>query len=321
MSTSFFVTGTRIFKNVFLGLWRSKLFVFFTILSLSLLFLLLYLFSLGSIFSQSVLNGIEKKADIAVFIDKDVSPVRLDAFRNELLEKKRNREIYDFWELTSKNALEEFQKKYPNETQFLKKYNLGNPFYSVFGIVPIANKTSTEKIENWILSDTWSAVIDQNRFRQHIATRERVKKFVGLTSFFGKSLLALQAFFALIAFVLVFYAVSLLVRSHEKEISIMRLVGAHLLYIRLPFILEGVIIVSAALAISVLLFLWILSFFQKWGGALLAELELEKSGILLSHETLQHILFFHIGAIFFLALFSAIFAVEHVLRQKSFSHF
>lgn len=313
-----FTNGKRVIRSVFLALWRSKVFTLFTSISLAFLFLLLHIFSLGGILSNNFLENIEKRADIAVFIEKDVSKLRLDTFRNELEGKKKKGDIQDFWELPKEEALKEFEKNFPEETLFLKKHNLPNPLSTVFGIIP---KTSTDaaNLEKWILSSDRKGAVDQERFKKHIDARERVKRFIGATSFTGKALYIVQIFFAVISFTLIFYAVLLLVRSHKHEISIMRLVGAQFSYIRFPFILEGLLISGVALAMSIATFYWLVNTVITWSKEALAGID---TGSLVSaQETIANMIIIHSMVILVLSFLAAMIAIEHALRQKVFADF
>jgi cell division protein FtsX len=224
--------------------------------ALGLLFFFLHVLSFGTLFSQEIIQNFEKKADIPIVINWSASDSDIRIFREALENKKNEGLIVDYWELSRDEALIEFQKKYPAETSFLEKYDIPNPLSTVFGVVPSKTPGSTEELEEWIFSPVWHTTVDQNLFQKSADIRNRVERFLELSSFSGNGIILLQFLFLAISALLLLYSVFVLVRSHREEISVMRLVGARLIGIRIPFVLEGFLLSVLGLLLSIIFFWW-----------------------------------------------------------------
>jgi cell division protein FtsX len=322
MQANLLTSFGRVLASVFSGLWRARLSALFFSLALAFLFLFLHILSFGSLFSQEIIRNFEKKADIPIVINLGASDSQISAFRSALLKKKTDGLIVDFWELSRDKALEEFQQQYPEETGFIEKYNIPNPLTTVFGVVPSPKSGGTKSLEEWILSNVWHDTINQDRFRKSSELRDRVERFLHIASFSGKGIVFLQALFLSIALLLLFYSVFVLVRSHREEISVMRLVGARLLFIRAPFILEGVILSLIALFISVLLFWWFFAAFSHWIQNLLEGLGVSESFVTRFFENtavFRGMLWDNFLLLLIFSFVAAVIGVEHALRKTPLS--
>lgn len=323
MKASFFQIGSRVFRNVGTSLWRNRLTVFFSSIALALVFLLVHLSMLIGLFVDDFLQNLEKKVDIPVMIQNEASDFHVESFRLELEKKKESGEFLDFWELSKDDALKVFEEKFPDKTQFLERYNLENPLSTVFGIVPNLKKTSYEEIQVWLLSDEFREIIDQKHIQNMSNLRDRFDLFIDASQVTHYATYFFRLFFYLIAFVLVFHVVSLMIHSRSREISIMRLVGARLSFIRSPFILEGGVLFLFGFLISAFLFWGVLSVFQSGISSLLIDVSGDSTLLpFFTDENITSFVLLKNGL--FLLLFSLIagfFAVEKVLRKKVISEF
>jgi len=249
----------------------------FSVLALSLIFFLIHLTSFAGVFSGAFLQNIEKKVDIAVFLEQDVSDIQESIFRKALQRKKDQEQIADFWEFSKEDALEEFQRIFPEQTQFLQNYDIDNPLATEFGIVPLANESSLESLTEWILSPEFSGIVDRSVFQKGLEYRERVQHFLSMTSFAKSVIIISRILFLLVAFAIVFHFLSLLLRSKTREISIMMLVGARFSVIRTPFLIEGVVLALIAFLFGTLLFFLALSRFYGAFESFLLGLGIQES--------------------------------------------
>ena len=273
----FLLTATRIFRSASSSLWRNKVTLSFSVLALSLIFFLIHLTSFAGVFSGAFLQNIEKKVDIAVFLEQDVSDIQESIFRKALQRKKDQEQIADFWEFSKEDALEEFQRIFPEQTQFLQNYDIDNPLATEFGIVPLANESSLESLTEWILSPEFSGIVDRSVFQKGLEYRERVQHFLSMTSFAKSVIIISRILFLLVAFAIVFHFLSLLLRSKTREISIMMLVGARFSVIRTPFLIEGVVLALIAFLFGTLLFFLALSRFYGAFESFLLGLGIQES--------------------------------------------
>jgi cell division protein FtsX len=322
MRASVKTISKRIILAAFSALWRNRFSALFFSFSLSLLFLFFHLLSFGGFFSQAIIQNFEKKVDVPVIMDQEADSFQVDIFRKALIAKKKNGEILDFWEISETDAMEEFQERYPAEISFIEHYNIENPFVVVFGIIPLPDPFSGEYLESWILSEKWNGIVDQYHFRKNAKQHQRISRFLSLTSFSDRGILSLQIFVGTIASLLIFYAAVVTTQSHQKEISIMRLVGARLSFIRLPFLIEGFFLSLFALILSFFFFWIFLSIFSFWITNILHELNISFDFLtVFFHESslFLEVIFPSSFFLFFLFIFSSFLGVERALQKNLLS--
>ena len=208
------------------------------------LFLLGIFYALISNFQNMVYNA-ESTVGITVFFDEGISKEQIDLIKGEVEACKTvERVVY----ISAEEAWEKFQKE-----MYSGKGNIKETFQ---GDNPLKNSASLEVY----LSD----VSNQESIVNLIQKMEGVRKVNssnsiadGLTSFNTLVTYISATCIILLLMVSVFListAVATGIRVRKDEISIMKYIGATELFIKLPFIVEGVVIgiVGAALPLALL---------------------------------------------------------------------
>lgn len=208
------------------------------------LFLLGIFYALISNFQNMVYNA-ESTVGITVFFDEGISKEQIDLIKGEVEACKTvERVVY----ISAEEAWEKFQKE-----MYSGKGNIKETFQ---GDNPLKNSASLEVY----LSD----VSNQESIVNLIQKMESVRKVNssnsiadGLTSFNTLVTYISATIIILLLMVSVFListAVATGIRVRKDEISIMKYIGATELFIKLPFIVEGVVIgiVGAALPLALL---------------------------------------------------------------------
>ena len=208
------------------------------------LFLLGIFYALISNFQNMVYNA-ESTVGITVFFDEGISKEQIDSIKGEVEACKTvERVVY----ISAEEAWEKFQKE-----MYSGKGNIKETFQ---GDNPLKNSASLEVY----LSD----VSNQESIVNLIQKMEGVRKVNssnsiadGLTSFNTLVTYISATIIILLLMVSVFListAVATGIRVRKDEISIMKYIGATELFIKLPFIVEGVVIgiVGAALPLALL---------------------------------------------------------------------
>lgn len=208
------------------------------------LFLLGIFYALISNFQNMVYNA-ESTVGITVFFDEGISKEQIDLIKGEVEACKTvERVVY----ISAEEAWEKFQRE-----MYSGKGNIKETFQ---GDNPLKNSASLEVY----LSD----VSNQESIVNLIQKMEGVRKVNssnsiadGLTSFNTLVTYISATIIILLLMVSVFListAVATGIRVRKDEISIMKYIGATELFIKLPFIVEGVVIgiVGAALPLALL---------------------------------------------------------------------
>lgn len=307
----------RSFKQTTKSLYRGKWFNLMTILALTLVFLLVHTTSALTSSAEQMIRNLQKKVDIGVFFLDTAEEYQIDLFLAELKDKKEKGEIKDFSYFSRDDELKDFEERYPERMVFIRRHNLSNPLLAMVEIVPVTGKT--DELVAFLTRDEFADIVDQQLLRDSESERTRVRNFLAIASFAENSGGTIFVFFLVIATGLLFYAISNAAKAHEKEIAIMRLVGAKFWHIRLPYIFESVIIALIAFIFSLILafsifFVFSLSVENIFPEAALREdiaVFLQKLMSVLSYNVFKNAVL-----ILALAIIGGFLGIERLLRQQ-----
>jgi cell division transport system permease protein len=127
------------------------------------------------------------------------------------------------------------------DTSLLTSNPLPNTYH-----VKVKNPDSVSNVANWVAKDPRVAKVDY--------AADTVQRLLKTAAVLGRAGIALIALLSLSAAIVIANTIRLTVFSRRREIEIMQLVGATNMYIRMPFIAEGILagLLGAAIAIGVL---------------------------------------------------------------------
>ncbi len=233
-------------------LWRNRWISIGTVVSMAMVFFLTWMVLSVSDSSQRIIDRVEKKIDIGVFFQKDLPKIQTDAFLSELDRMAEDGKIKSYTFFSKEYALEEMKKKFPEKVRFLERYEFKNPLQDSVEIIP--GLMGPDEIFEFLHQDKFQTVIDYEFFDSYEQKKEEVNRMLRLLSFFRKGGFVLVTVFLAICAFLIGFFVSSLLHQKKREIFIMRLVGASHWFIRLPFILEGVVLAMISYIFSFLIF-------------------------------------------------------------------
>jgi len=243
-------------KQLAVTLWRERWTELLAAAALTLVFLVAHLAALLSFLAGSAVGELQQKVDMTVFIARDASPLAVQAFEEQLAVQVEQGKIVRFSKLDKADALQEFKRLFPDKIGFLQRFGAENPLATMFTVVPPASEQALAQLETWLTADQWHDTIDQRQFARSQKLRDFVRKFLHGLQWSSGAIYVIWLLFVLIAFALVFHVISLMLRHRQGEISVMRLVGARLMMIRWPLLLEGLVLFAIAFVAS-LLVLWL----------------------------------------------------------------
>lgn len=216
------------FRNIWLSIAASGIMVI-TILTISVLFLLNWI-------GGMTLDVVKDKVDISIFLRSDVTETEINQVRNKLLSLSEVKTI-NF--VSKEEALGNFQKKHQENSLVLSSIleldeNPLQPTLVVKARYPedysvIANQLKIEELDN---------IIEKVNYEDN---REIINKLTSISQNLSKIGISLSAVFGFVVILVVFNTVRLTIYTQKEEIKIMRLVGATNNFIRLPFIIEGIL--------------------------------------------------------------------------------
>lgn len=239
-------TLNEAFRNFIRNGWLS-------VATISILTISLYLISLTfviGITTDFLLKNVQEKINISIYFNPGTEEMDILSIKNRL---STFQEVKSVEYVSKDKALEEFLQMGNNDPSIKQALDeIGeNPLLA--SLVIKANDSSQY--------DTINQAIEQSDFREDLSRInyeknktiiERLNKIIVFSKEIG---IILGLIFVLIAVLITFNAIRITIYSHKQEFEIERLVGASNLYIRMPFIFEGILYGISASIVSVIMLL------------------------------------------------------------------
>lgn len=221
-----------------------------SVASVSILFFSLFIISLLFTITTTagkVMQDVQDKVNVSVYFKSDVPD-------EKIMEAKKNLESFSEVKSVSfvskEQALEDFKKNNANEPAILQSLEeIGeNPLLSYL-VVKAQSPDKYDVISKYVTEAPFAEDVGRVNYEKN---KEIIKKFNMLIGQVRKIGVILGSIFALVAILITFNTVRITIYTHKEEIEIMRLVGASNIFIRLPFILEGLFYGIIASLVSML---------------------------------------------------------------------
>jgi cell division transport system permease protein len=234
------------FQNFIRNGWLS-------VATISILTISLYLISLTfmiGITANLLLKNVQEKINVSIYFNPAMEENDIVAIKNKL---QLYKEVKSVGYVSKDQALQEFLEMGNNDPAIKQALDeIGeNPLLA--SLVIKANQSEQY--------DTINKAIENADFREDISRInydknkiiiERLNKMVNFSREIG---MILGLIFVLIAVLITFNAIRITIYSHKQEFEIERLVGASNLYIRMPFIFEGIFYGFSASIVSAVMLL------------------------------------------------------------------
>ncbi len=245
-----FTSTRRIIKAGFINFWRNA------VVSLSAIFVMtVALFVVGatilsSAFLDSALREIKSKVDINVYFNPDAEESDIFVMKRSLEDLP---EVAAVEYIARETAIENFKQRHEND--YLMKQALDelidNPLGAILNIK--AKDTSQyEAIAKHIRAEQEDAGPSGNLIYNVNYGKNKIviDKLTAITRGVERVSLAVLLLLIVIAIVITFNTIRLAIYVSREEIAIMRLVGANNMFVRGPFVVEGIMygMVSAIVA-------------------------------------------------------------------------
>lgn len=237
-------TVNYLIGDAFKSLKRNRTISIASMITVFITFLVLGVFVLLAQNAGLIINGLEDKIEIQVFLDKDIKLIEEREIQVKIKEQDGVESIkYESAEDAYNNILE-------SNPDFLKGYTLEkNPFPASY-IVKISNADKIDKIVKAVKDLPGVDTIEnQQDIVKSIQSVIKTVRWIGVALFCV--LIAVSIF-------LIMNTTKITVYSRRREVGIMKFVGATDWFIRWPFIIEGMVIglVGSAVSIVALFFLY-----------------------------------------------------------------
>lgn len=207
--------------------------------------------------SKFIIANIQDKVDVAVYFKRDVSEDEIMSIKKEVAKLPEAREV-DY--VSKEEALAKFVERYKDDPVLMQSLEeVGqNPFLASLGIVAF-QANQYQAVVNFLENAEFKESIEKVDYFQRKMVIDKIFSASSSLSIIG---IILSIVMALIAGIVAFNTIRLAIYNAREEIKIQRLVGAGNLFVRGPFLLEGVIagVVAALVCFAIFLIAsWLMS--------------------------------------------------------------
>jgi cell division transport system permease protein len=231
-----FLTIHRTFKEAFKNFTRNGWLSIATVSILTMSLFVISVFFVVTLAVDNVLNGVQEKVNVSIYFKPDVSEEKIDEVKSAL-EKFEEIKSVDY--ISKEKALEDFKRNNATEPVILASLDeIGeNPLLASL-IVKAYDVNKYQLISEYVEKAEFSSDISRVNYGKNKDIIDKLNGFIAVTRKVG---IGLGSLFTLISLLVTFNAIRITIYTHKSEIEIMRLVGASNMFIRLPFIFEGVL--------------------------------------------------------------------------------
>jgi len=232
-----------------------------TIICLSFLIFGVFLSLSNNLFYTA--KELSKNMLIIFFLEKDLPEKQRNSIEKRLNESSL---VNNVRYISTGQALGRFQQNFPELQGIIENIEI-NPFPASFETNLAEENLSPETILRFIqVMKDMEGIEDAQFNRDWVERMQSLSRLAKAIGFFLGGILALASYF------IISNVIRLNVFSRKEEIGILRLVGATNFFIRIPFLLEGLILGILGGIVSLALLFLLIKFFPLYLGASLGAL-------------------------------------------------
>ena len=249
----FLINLRRVIQSGFNNFWRSPVVSMASVLTLTVTLFVLGSLLLGSAFLDSTLNNIQDKVDISVTFLPDASEEAVLSLKESVALLP---EVSAVEYVSKEEELALFRERHQDNSLIIQSLEeVGNPFGARLNI-KAANPSHYETIANFLGNRAGEGAASTDRIIDNLSfKKDIVDKLLKVIASSRKVSVAISIVLVVTSIMVTVNTISLAIYISRDEISVMRLVGAGDMYVRGPFMVEGVIAgVIAAIFSLVLLY-------------------------------------------------------------------
>lgn len=226
----------RIIHSGFNNFWRSPAVSMASVFTLLVTLFVVGGLLLSSAFLDATLKNIQSQVDISVTFMPDAPESEVLALKEALTLLP---EVTAVEYLSREQELQSFEERHKDNTLILQSLQeVGNPFgprLNIQAADPAQYETIAKFLDNRTGGEGSDQLIDTVSFKKDVV--DKLLKIMSSTRRVG---FALSVVLMVISVLVTINTISLAIYTSREEISVMRLVGAGDLYIRGPFMVEGI---------------------------------------------------------------------------------
>jgi cell division transport system permease protein len=229
-----YILFKRTFTSAFQNLWRNKILSLSTLIIISLIIFIFNVILSIHILTQSGIKEINQKVDIILYLKDDIDYLAVSQMISEI---KKYNGVKNIIYTSKDDALKSIVLKYPDRGNPFEKYGIDNPLPASITIItdnPILHPEILNKIKESDFSSNFEKIENDSE------NNKVITKLISITKFTTRLLIMMLISFAIGSTMIIMNALHLTIQNRKQEISIQKLVGAKLIFIKLPFLIEGI---------------------------------------------------------------------------------
>lgn len=233
-------------KDLLRNIWLNVATVIILVISLFTVTVMLAVDAIG----DHALGALKEKIDITIQFKDNADEGKILELQKDL---RGRGDVKNVEYISKDQALTNFKEAHKDDSYINDSLTeLGdNPLFAVLNVK--ANELDQYKdIDNFVVgNENYKDIIEKVNFKEN---ETAINNFSNILAAIKEGILGLSVLFVLIGVMVAFNTIRLAMYAHKTEIEIMRLVGAGNWYIRMPFIIEGIVfgVVSCAVAIGLM---------------------------------------------------------------------
>ncbi|MFH1284440.1 MAG: permease-like cell division protein FtsX [Candidatus Peregrinibacteria bacterium] len=258
------------FKFSLSNIWRNRFLSLATIFVIGTIIFIFNVILAVNFISKGALEDLSQKIDITVYLKESTTFKDAQNIAKDIENLEGTQGVH----YTSKDeALEDFKKTHPDIVIAFEKYNLANPLPASLQITT-SHPQYHKSIEEFLSQDKYKAYLsnitsgDNSNNSNNAIITSVSKNLLEVTSFAQQLIFWLILTFIIGGALIILNALQITIFNRKREITVMKLVGASHWFIRLPFIIEGIIYGILSVIVSFIMVLILSKNIQLTGTSL-----------------------------------------------------
>ena len=245
----FFVTLSRVIKFSLQNFWRNFWLSVVTVTIITLSLVSVSILGALNIISSEALSRLEERIDISVYLKPELTLAEVQAVKTQV-ESLAGVKAVEL--VNAEDALNRFRERHSSNPLIAEALlEIGeNPLGASLVVKAISDQGYQEILDE-VTSENFSAYVQNARYDDY---RRVIQAITDLSTKLTNVGEIISLIFLIISLLVVFNTIRMNIYTHREEISIMRLVGASNSFIRMPFVLEGILYALLATLITAAIF-------------------------------------------------------------------
>ena len=227
-------SAARIIKLGLTNFWRNRWLSFAATLIMTLTLLIISFFAISNLAIGKTTQSIRARIDVSAFFDDTVSTNQIVDLQKNLAARS---DVKTVTYISKEEALIAFKKIQAGKKIGDMVTSSDNPLFRSLEIK--ANQTENlQAIADYLGQDQFKPIIESISYQDN---KTFIERLIAITAFSKEFGWLLCAAFIIISILVIINTIRLTIFTRRDEIEIMRLVGANDSFVKIPFLIEGLL--------------------------------------------------------------------------------